>query len=471
ATIAKSFSEFYVGCFNATIQSKTISGTTTQSNYGTSSTLQTATSLSISLATRSTSTDVGVNVSWSFSGGFTSVRMAINNLNTQQWAAIGLSTDEKMGEDHIFVCQHMTDNNVTIKRMINPRGYSRPIDAHLTSGGIFTPQETGLQDGVVICLFTLGNFTESKRRSKRQTNGPVLLQTEQYHPLIAIGALDNTMQKHNARLSQSKLVALNRPEKIIYNLNNADGNRSNLMKAHGCIMIFTWILIVSTGIIIARYFKKVGSNRKLCGEAVWFSVHRILMSCAAILTILAFLFILVYRQGSWIENNRPREYAHSIIGILVISFAFIQPFLALFRCHPEDHYRFIYNYLHAFIGFTAFLLSISAIFLAVLFSMFDFKKNVSLGIMIAWTCWIVLIFFTFECVECCFKNDRKHNREFVIPQFDGYGYVMSTISTPYNPNKERSNPMKNKFKCLLLILHVLVACGLSLALMIIISQS
>jgi hypothetical protein len=133
------------------------------------------------------------------------------------------------------------------------------------------------------------------------------------------------------------------------------------MKAHGILMVFTWIVLVSTAILIARYFKRSWKDRKICGKAVWFAIHRTLMTSVAMLTLISFILILVYKKGQWVSNKNQREFAHSIIGILVICFALIQPFLALFRCNPDDHYRFIFNYAHATIGFSAFILSIAAI--------------------------------------------------------------------------------------------------------------
>ncbi|CAF0806484.1 unnamed protein product [Didymodactylos carnosus] len=422
------------------------------------------------VSTESSANDVGVNVTWNYFRGMTNVRMTINNLKSQQWIAIGLSTDELMGNDHVFVCQHLANNTVAVKRLINPGGHSQSIDAPPSSGGTLTPNQWKVENGVVTCEFTLSNFDVSEKRWKRQESIAALSQTAQYYPLIAIGALDtsNTMQRHSSRQAESKLVSLNRQEHIVHNLNSFSNNRANLMKAHGCIMIFTWMLIVSTGILIARYFKNTWSNRKLCGKAVWFSVHRALMSCAAILTSLAFVFILIYRQGSWVEKSQSKEYAHSIVGILVVVFAFIQPIMALFRCHPEHLYRFIYNYLHALVGFSALVLSISAIFLALYFSIFNFKTNNSWAIMTAWSCWIVLIFFIFECLEFCFKNDRRSEKNDAY-QLDSNGHANGTISEA--TDEEKSNPIKDKLKGLLLILHILVAFGLSLALVIIIGQS
>ena len=166
---------------------------------------------------------------------------------------------------------------------------------------------------------------------------------------------------------------LNRAETIVLNAQSNGSSSADLMKAHGIIMIFTWIVLVSTGILIARYFKLSWSNRKICGKAIWFAIHRTIMTSAAILTLIAFILILVYKKGQWVSQANRREFAHSVIGMLVISFAIIQPFMALFRCNPDVRYRFIFNYADATVGFSGFILSVAAIFLAMFFEYFDFR--------------------------------------------------------------------------------------------------
>ena len=74
---------------------------------------------------------------------------------------------------------------------------------------------------------------------------------------------------------------------------------------------------------------------KYAAKAVWFAVHRTLMSCAATLTVIAFVLILFYKKGQWTSKSSAREFTHSIVGLIVIIFAMIQPFMALFRCSPR----------------------------------------------------------------------------------------------------------------------------------------
>jgi hypothetical protein len=240
------------------------------------------------------------------------------------------------------------------------------------------------------------------------------------------------------------------------------------MKAHGIIMVFTWIVLVSTGILIARYFKRSWSGRKICGKAVWFAIHRTIMTSVALLTLIAFVLILVYKKGQWISQKNQREFAHSIIGILVISFAIIQPFMALFRCNPDDHYRFIFNYLHATVGFSAFILSIAAIFLAMFFTQFNFQLNKEWAILVAWTCWLPVIFVIFEIIEIYFRKHSSSDENInSLDMHDRHG--LGTIKIETIQPKENIN--KDRIKGLFLLLHIILAFGLALALIILIGQS
>lgn len=273
--------------------------------------------------------------------------------------------------------------------------------------------------------------------------------------------------KHTARAPLDRTVQLNRQESFSYNADDSDSE--GLMKAHGIIMIFTWMLFVSTGVLVARYFKTAWPTRKICGEAAWFAVHRAVMVSVAILTIIAFILILVYKQGGWVSRDNQRAFAHSIVGILVVCFAIIQPLMALFRCHPGTPYRFIFNYLHMGVGMSALILSIVAIFLAMFFEDFDFEENKEWGIILAWTLWLPLIFIAFQMIEIYFKRQMSDKR--TADSYDLGGSQRGDAATHHPPNEPARNPLHDRVKAAALGVHILVALGLSLALAIVVGRA
>jgi len=188
------------------------------------------------------------------------------------------------------------------------------------------------------------------------------------------------------------------------------------------------------------------------------------MACVAVLTVVSFILILIYKQGQWASKLHQGEYAHSIIGIIVISFAFVQPFIALFRCNPQDHYRFLFNYLHAFLGFTAFILSIAAIFLAMFFPHLNFQLNKEWAILVSWICWLPIIFIIFELIEIYF---RKYSTSNSFQANDRNGNQQVKDETLENENTIRKDRIKGVF----LLLHIIIAVGLALAMIILIGQA
>lgn len=226
-------------------------------------------------------------------------------------------------------------------------------------------------------------------------------------------------------------------------------------------MVFAWMFFASTGILLSRYFKTSWIDSLVCGEKAWFSGHRFIMSIVTILTIIAFLFILVALEGAWVGSDEEiKHYVHSITGAMVISFAFFQPFIALFRCKPDSRYRFIYNYVHAFFGYSALALSIVTIFLASYFKLF--KNSGGRVVMTLWTIWIVVIFILFQLVKIYF---RKKNQRMV------YGDINASNKLDTDDGDSATsdeNSGEKKVKNILLALHVLMAAILSIVMSVLI---
>src|ERR1700722_3161054 len=117
--------------------------------------------------------------------------------------------------------------------------------------------------------------------------------------------------------------------------------------AHGTVMVFAWIIFAPIGILIARYGRllHIGVRRKLFGDTIWFQVHRLALSLAALATLLGFFLILNQSQSTWVDVDSDGQllYTHSILGVLIVCFAMVQVWMALFRCHPDSKFCFIYN--------------------------------------------------------------------------------------------------------------------------------
>lgn len=128
-------------------------------------------------------------------------------------------------------------------------------------------------------------------------------------------------------------------------------------------MVTAWMLAASCGILLARYYKLTWVGQQFMGKDLWFVYHRILLAITWALTVIAFIIIFV-ELGGWTSipvTSNP----HAVIGVITTVLAFIQPFMAYFRPHPEAPRRYIFNWAHWLVGKSAHTLGIVCIFLAV----------------------------------------------------------------------------------------------------------
>ncbi|CAF0735095.1 unnamed protein product [Adineta steineri] len=420
--------------------------------------------------TASPTAEVAINVTWTFTSGInvTNVLMTIKNLKPSQWAAIGLNINRSMGGTHVFMCKRYADDTIVINRYVNPNKHEEPEPAGSEDGGVLTPGKQEFNEGIVICRFSLSNFT-SQTSGQLQEVKP-LSQSNKYYPIFAVGFLDEyhdpIRHAKDSRTTQSGFVQLNEKETILYKIPNVAVDLT-FARAHGIIMIFTWILIVSTGVLISRYFKNAWLHTLICGKAAWFAAHRFLMSIATILTVLGFLFIFVFRQGLWIDLGLTRAFAHSITGVIMIGLAFFQPFIALFRCEPDSRYRFIFNFIHTFVGFSSLILSNATLFLATYFPIF--KDNRGRIILIIWLGWIVFIFTIFQIIQSYY---RKKNNESGYTNLNSSNTTIADLvensmtpkTTSVRLTNEQETSFEEKLKNVLLAIHILVAAILSIML-------
>ena len=89
-------------------------------------------------------------------------------------------------------------------------------------------------------------------------------------------------------------------------------------------MVFAWILLSSTGIIIARYFKHLLPNSKPCGVQMWFFIHRPIMVLVSLISLGAFIVILLNNKWLWVTSGNKIAFAHSMFGIFTICLVILQ---------------------------------------------------------------------------------------------------------------------------------------------------
>ncbi|EPB80198.1 hypothetical protein ANCCEY_00753 [Ancylostoma ceylanicum] len=131
----------------------------------------------------------------------------------------------------------------------------------------------------------------------------------------------------------------------------------------GILMVLSWSIFLSTGILFARHMKGHFPNTTICGLKLWFHFHRTLNMIGIAGTIAAFVVVFVAKDWRWVgpkayqsaEINNRWGSVHAMLGLVACVVAWAQPLNAVFRCHPDQRGRFIFNIIHGFFGVGAWL--------------------------------------------------------------------------------------------------------------------
>ncbi|XP_068248555.1 putative ferric-chelate reductase 1 homolog isoform X2 [Palaemon carinicauda] len=359
------------------------------------------------------------------------------------YVAIGLSDDQKMGKDSVMACTS-TNGQVDVLMGFNS-GKSNEI---LTDSkyGLSDIKTAGI-DGRVYCSFIRQAMTEIN-------NIQYNLQDERYHLMLAKGpaASPAKLSYHNAR---EVTVGTSSMDEFAALESSQIGDL--YLKLHACFMIGAWVFAASTGILLARYYKQTWLDNRCCGIDQWFHFHRLFMILTWGLTIAGFVLIVIH-VGGWVDDPIS-ENPHPIIGIVSIGLCFIQPFMALCRCSPNHKRRPLFNWLHWFVGNSAQILGLTAIFFG-----FDLIHSPK------WTWFILIIFIAFHCIvhlilsigQCVsdYKGDKSNN---VFPLKE-----MNGSRSPLHPVDKREDAPGGTFRKTMLAIYLIVVSVITALLMLIV---
>uniref|UniRef100_H2YQI1 Cytochrome b561 domain-containing protein n=1 Tax=Ciona savignyi TaxID=51511 RepID=H2YQI1_CIOSA len=292
-----------------------------------------------------------------------------------QYAAFAFAPSTRMENADLYYCTSSAVKSGAIQ--VNQRPPA--VDAALPAG--ITSTQTGANGGAVQCSFTRA---ASITKDLLSANTVVDISSTQYYLLVATGPSTGSSIGYHGQNSRTAS-----PSAIDFKLNediggNTSSLKANLVKAHASLMIIAWLTCASIGVIIARHFKPLFHGRTCIKEKVWFQIHRSLMITAVLATMLAFILIFVS-----IEGYSANAGAHPIIGIIVTCLAITNPIMAVFRPHPDEKNRVIFNWAHWFVGTAAHILGITAIFLGVDLTRLNLPE---------WDTWVLVGFVVFHVV-------------------------------------------------------------------------
>ncbi|XP_066922682.1 uncharacterized protein [Clytia hemisphaerica] len=160
--------------------------------------------------------------------------------------------------------------------------------------------------------------------------------------------------------------------------------------AHGILMVIAWIICSTIGIFMARYMKQATKEKKITGKPAWFPLHQGLMMSCVVVFFIAFIVILVEKQG-WAESAGT----HGILGLIAIILGLIQPLMAMVRPAPDADRRFIFNWFHRSFGMIAWLLA----GLSIIYAFYEHLQE-SYTEMLVFMIVVVVLFILLDIVLC-----------------------------------------------------------------------
>ncbi|KAF4088137.1 hypothetical protein AMELA_G00079290 [Ameiurus melas] len=328
------------------------------------------------------------------------------------YVSFALSTDKWMGNDDVYLCISDTQSvNITAAYV---EGRTHPVTA---SENVLRETAWRLADGVIQCSFHRNIHIPTPNQDRFNLD-------EMYYLFMAHGRAENgRIHRHDRQpLISAKQVVITGPPKDL------TGSRAPLLiKFHAAFMLIGWMMTVSTGVIIARYFKPDWPETTVCGQRVWFQFHRGLMLLTVLLTFIGFILPFVYRSG-WSK----RAGSHPYFGCTVMTLAVIQPIMALFRPAPDSSRRYIFNCVHLGTGTIAQVLAVVAIFLGIHQQALPLPAPWTTGLLAGCVVWFVLADLALEMhrrglypIGNFFRNFQVYTENLQTEDKEGILFVQS----------------------------------------------
>jgi len=290
-------------------------------------------------------------------GDFTDFEVYTKMDMEDMYVSIGFNEYPSMGGASVVDCIHFDGQNY-LQFSYNDGYSNRPIDA---SPAILEKYSFSSEDGSFVCKFSRKSSIVDQNESSLEIFN--LTSPNKFHLLAAKGSASGPGSK---LYHSSKVVS---EQKIDFNaIRVSQGSTSAMrpfVKAHGILMIVSWMLLAGFGLLNARYFKNEWADQSIFGLKFWFINHRTSMQIATVASLAGFVLIFVH-VGGWSEVNPNASIllrAHPYIGVIVTFFVILNPIMAVFRPDVHSESRVIFNWAHRVVGTLSFVLAILNIFL------------------------------------------------------------------------------------------------------------
>ncbi|KAK3919791.1 Putative ferric-chelate reductase 1-like protein [Frankliniella fusca] len=265
-----------------------------------------------------------------------------------KWVAVGLGQTKLMYDTSVIECVVNAAGNVETYLSYTPPAKRGCIRTGTTSALRLINGRN--MDGGLFCEVVRLNHTRSNNIDWFLDEYPFFLQAASGK---AVTDTAITYHTPNFRVASAQSTRLDS-----YGTLGAVSNWP--MRLHGALMVLAWMCAATAGSLAARYFKAAWGKATICGKAMWFAWHRLLMILTVVLHLAAVIAALVFLEG-WSSSSG----VHGILGGITTGLALIQGAAGLLRPGPDDKYRPIFNWGHRVQGFLTHMIAIITIFFAV----------------------------------------------------------------------------------------------------------
>ncbi|XP_070562935.1 putative ferric-chelate reductase 1 [Ptychodera flava] len=407
--------------------------------------------------------DCDIMVTWkpvSGSNSFTFEILGKVALPKVSSVAIGFSKDEYMGDDDVWSCSYV-GGDLYVAHSYNEGKHNNPVAA--PTGPDVTDEVTSFYNSVVQCRFTLPKTILIGEEGADQKEFDL---DEDYYLLIPLtGAIK---MGDVVRVTKHMNLPYISPDKIDFNVASivtGVAKRPILLKCHASLMIFGWIGCASIAIILAKYFKIMWPNSKLCGEKVWFAMHRFFMIINVLCFVAGFVVIFVF-VGGFVHYRLMTQpvFIHAACGISATALGITNPLLAVFRPHPGTKNRPYFNWAHWAIGTSAYILAVACVFLGIDLTLMDLPEY-AFWIMVGYVLLNAVTYILLKLVIGVAENGvaRKKRIEQYEMQQNKRESVRQLISD------EEPTPPGSSVATFILSIHAIGVMGVASALVIIIA--
>ncbi|KAK6739198.1 hypothetical protein RB195_020952 [Necator americanus] len=407
--------------------------------------------------------DCTIEFSYQVNGPFLDMELAGTTNAPNTYIAVGFSKDDRMGNDMVVYCSN-TNGFISGGLARNDEGRTNTI---INGAGIQEVVQATSNGGSMYCA--INQRLDPNQSDLFNLNGT-------YYVLLASGPMQgNRLSYHNSNryvMPRTMMSAYVRGVGLVGGLQMDEGERTTyekLMMAHGIMMVLSWSIFLSTGILFARHMKGHFPNSTLCGLKLWFHFHRTLNMIGIAGTIAAFVVVFVAKDWRWVgpkayqsaELNNRWGSVHAMLGLIACVVAWAQPLNAVFRCHPDQRGRFLFNFIHGFFGAGSWLCAAAATMIAVVhFQTMFSDRDAALGLYIAFIAVAGLTIILMEALTFRTWMASRHrvNGEMEMVRVGGSSGIISSEVI------EKAQ----RLQLILLFFFVIVAIGTAVAISVLI---